>query len=134
MGPIILGLLAAGGIYAALKFRGGGFGGFGTSGIPAATAGTVPLISGGGVPSTVVGPSGAVYTVIVYPVDATGNKAVTAQWVGVSKDGQLSQVNQPLSWVSYKQSVASGKLSGLRRGSEASATMLADFGLNNVAA
>lgn len=123
-----------GGIYAALKLRDSGFTGFGSRGMPAAVPGTVPVISGGGSPSTVVGPSGAVYTVIVYPVDSTGNKPITAQWVGVSQNGQLSQVNQPLSWVSYKQSVASGKLSGLKRGSDASATMLSDFGLNNVAA
>jgi hypothetical protein len=114
MGPLIIGLLAGGALLAFSKFKGSG-------GMPKATPGPVPVPPVAGTAAVaVVGPSGATYAVRTFQTDAT-SKMVTAVLT-----------TNPLAWVLYKQSMTTGQLSGLLRGSGATPTMLADFGLNNI--
>jgi len=114
MTPLIIGVLAGGALFALSKLKGG-------SGLPAATPGPVPVPPvAGTAPVAVVGPSGAAYAVRTFQTDAD-TKMVTAVLT-----------TNPLAWVLYKQSMSTGKLSGLLRGAGASAVMLADFGLNNI--
>ncbi len=124
--PILLLAAIGAGAYALSKMKPGG------NGMPAATGGTIPVISGGGVSSTIQSPSGGLYTTTVYPTNSKGNRPVTAQLVGMQTTQGTTQVNEPLAWLSWEQSVSTGKLSNLTRGQRSTPSMLADFGLNNV--
>lgn len=127
MGPLLIIALGAGAAFALSKLKGPPLGGANQK--ITVRAGNAPVFST--IPAqsaTVQGPSGLIYNVTTYQAP-NSDPGVVAQLIGAKQSTAATQVSAPMSWIFFTQSRATGVRSNIQRGTQATAQMLADFGI-----